>query len=109
MAGQDERGGLLQAYGSAFLLTLTNPVTILSFVAIFAGLGLAQSNNDYLAAALLVLGVFCGSALWWLLLSGGVSLIRDRVNARAMIWLNRVSGVIIVTFGIVALARLVTG
>jgi len=109
VAVKNEHGSLLQAYGSTFLLTLTNPVTILSFVAIFAGMGLAQSEDSYLEAALLVLGVFCGSAAWWLLLSGGVSLIRDRFNARAMVWVNRLSGAIIIAFGIVALARLVTG
>ncbi|MFN2224096.1 MAG: LysE family transporter [Chloroflexota bacterium] len=101
--------GLLQAYGSTLLLTLTNPVTILSFVAIFAGLGLAQGGDDYLEAATLVLGVFCGSAAWWLFLSGGVSLIRERVDARAMLWINRLSGAIIIAFGLVALTRLVIG
>ena len=101
-----DRGGLLGAYATTFLLTLTNPVTILSFIAIFAGLGLAQDSQDYLAAAILVLGVFCGSAAWWLLLSGGVSLIRQKVNTRSMIWVNRFSGAIIVAFGIFALAQL---
>jgi len=109
VAVKSEHGGLLQAYSSTFLLTLTNPVTILSFVAIFAGMGLAQSGDGYLEATLLVLGVFCGSAAWWLLLSGGVSLIRGRFNARAMVWVNRLSGAIIITFGVVALTRLVTG
>jgi len=106
MVVQGDRGGLLQAYGSTFLLTLTNPITILSFVAIFAGLGLAQGNDDYLAAAILVLGVFCGSAAWWLLLSGGVSLVRGRVNSRVMMWINRLSGGIILALGIYTLARL---
>jgi threonine/homoserine/homoserine lactone efflux protein len=98
--------GLLQAYATTFLLTLTNPATILSFVAIFAGLGLVQAGDTYLEAAVLVLGVFCGSATWWLLLSGGVSLLRDRVSAQAMIWVNRISGAIIIAFGAVALAQL---
>jgi threonine/homoserine/homoserine lactone efflux protein len=109
IAVKSEHGGLLQAYSSTFLLTLTNPVTILSFVAIFAGMGLAQSGDGYLEATLLVLGVFCGSAAWWVLLSGGVSLIRGRFNARAMVWVNRLSGAIIITFGVVALTRSVTG
>jgi threonine/homoserine/homoserine lactone efflux protein len=107
VTGENHRGGLLRAYGSTFLLTLTNPVTILSFVAIFAGLGLAQGNEDYLAAAILVLGVFCGSAAWWLFLSGGVSVIRDRVNTQAMKWVNRLSGGIIMAFGLYTLTRLV--
>lgn len=105
---QNQRGGLFRAYGTTFLLTLTNPVTILSFVAIFAGLGLAQGRDDYLEAGVLVLGVFCGSAAWWLFLSSGVSLIRERVNAQAMIWVNRLSGSIIIAFGLIALARVVS-
>src|SRR3954471_5491871 len=67
---------LLSAFASTFLLTLTNPTTILSFAAIFAGLGTGTETEEYLSAALLVLGVFLGSALWWLLLGGGVGLLR---------------------------------
>lgn len=95
--------GLLGFYCSTVFLTLTNPTTILSFVAVFAGLGLANAGGDYVSAAVLVLGVFVGSALWWLLLSGGVSLLRSRFNPRAMKWLNRISGSIILIFGIIAL------
>jgi arginine exporter protein ArgO len=51
-----------------------------------------------------VLGVFVGSALWWLLLSSGVSLLRSRLTGSRMRWLNRVSGVVILAFGIVALS-----
>ena len=58
---------------ASLALTLTNPMTILAFVAIFAGAGLAASAGDQWAAATIVLGVFCGSAAWWLLLSMGVS------------------------------------
>lgn len=101
--------GLLGAYLSTFVLTLTNPITILSFVAIFAGLGVAGMGQDYGAAAILVLGVFCGSASWWLLLSGGVGLLRARVHARTMLWINRLSGLIILGFGLAALAGPVLG
>jgi threonine/homoserine/homoserine lactone efflux protein len=98
--------GLLGAYASTFFLTITNPVTILSFAAIFAGLGLADSGGDYASAAVLVAGVFAGSAAWWLLLSGGVGLFRERINQRALQWINRISGAMIVAFGILALASL---
>jgi threonine/homoserine/homoserine lactone efflux protein len=101
--------GLLGAYLSTFVLTLTNPITILSFVAIFAGMGVASAGQDYRSAAVLVLGVFGGSALWWLLLSGGVGLLRARVNAAAMVWVNRLSGLVILGFGIAALVGLVLG
>lgn len=98
---------LFGMYASTFLLTLTNPLTILSFAAIYAGLGLASQAGDYLSAAVLVLGVFLGSAGWWLLLSGGVSLLRGRITPSALRWVNRISGAIILGFGLVVLVRLI--
>ena len=90
------------AYVSTLLLTLTNPLTILSFAVIFAGLGVGTGGN-YLAAALVVAGVFSGSASWWCILTGGISLLRWRLTTGWLRWLNRVSGAVIGIFGIVAL------
>lgn len=95
--------GLLGDYASTFGLTLTNPATILSFVAVFAGLGLAASSSRADAASM-VAGVFAGSAAWWLLLSGVVSLLRDRVGPRQLAWVNRLSGAVLFAFGALALA-----
>ena len=95
--------GLAGAYASTFLLTLTNPVTILSFAAVFASLGIAETGGDYGAAGILVLGVFAGSALWWFILSGGVSLFRDRFTPQALRWVNILSGLIVLVFGLFAL------
>jgi threonine/homoserine/homoserine lactone efflux protein len=95
--------GLLGMYGSTFLLTLTNPLTILFFVAIFAGLGLAGMGGQYASAGILVLGVFMGSALWWFLLSAGVGLFREKFNARGLQWVNWISGAIILGFGLYAI------
>jgi len=100
---QSRRKGLAGNYFSIFLLTLTNPMTILSFAAIFAGLGLAQENSDYRSALLMVSGVFSGSALWWVALSQGVGILRKHINFRWMVWINRVSGTVILYFGILAL------
>lgn len=94
---------LLSAYASTFFLTLTNPMTILSFAAIFAGLGVGSTGANYASAATLVLGVFVGSALWWLILSGGVNLLRTRFTPRGLRWVNRISGTIIAGFGVIAL------
>jgi len=105
-AASAKGSGLAGAYGSTFLLTLTNPMTILSFAAVFAGLGLASAEGSYASAGILVLGVFAGSALWWLMLSGGVSLLQGKFNARGLEWVNRISGVIITGFGVVALLSL---
>ena len=102
----EKRTGLLGAYGSTFFLTLTNPVTILSFAAIFAGIGLGSTLVDYGSAALLVFSVFAGSALWWLILSGSVSLLRKKVTPRVLRWINMVSGAIIMGFGVLILIGL---
>jgi threonine/homoserine/homoserine lactone efflux protein len=101
--------GLAGAYASTLALTLTTPTTILSFVAIFAGLGIAGAGGDYGAAAALVLGVFAGSALWWLVLSGGVGLLRGAVTPGALRWVNRLSGALIAAIGLAALASLLRG
>ncbi|HEX7588034.1 MAG TPA: LysE family transporter [Anaerolineae bacterium] len=101
-----EGRSLFASFSSTLFLTLTNPVTVLSFVAIFAGLGIASANGGYATAAVLVSGVFLGSASWWLLLSGGVSLFRSRIDSRALEWINRISGVVITAFGAAALASL---
>lgn len=95
--------GLVGAYASTFFLTLTNPMTIISFAAIFAGLGLASTSANYLSAGVLVFGVFIGSALWWLILSGGVGVFREKINPHGLQWVNRISGAIITGFGLFAL------
>lgn len=97
---------LISAYTSTFFLTITNPMTILSFLAIFAGFGLASTPGSSSTASILVLGVFIGSALWWLLLSGGVGLLRSRLNLRSLWWINKLSGAIILGFGLLALLNL---
>nr|WP_256487800.1 MULTISPECIES: LysE family transporter [unclassified Haladaptatus] len=94
--------GLAGDYGSTFLLTITNPVTIIAFVGIFTGLGVGMSGN-YTHAAVLVGGVFLGSALWWFVLSTGVSVFRARFTRSIMRRVNRLAGVIIVGFGVLAL------
>jgi threonine/homoserine/homoserine lactone efflux protein len=99
-----DRPGLVGAFASIFGLTITNPSTILSFAAIFAGLGVVGSGGA--DAALLTLGVFCGSALWWLVLTTAFTLLRTRVTVRGLIWANRISGVVLLWFGV---AAIVTG
>jgi len=101
--------GLAGAYASTLVLTITNPTTILSFAAIFAGLGLVETSGGYASAGALVVGVFLGSALWWFLLSGGVSLLRWKISGGALRWVNKVSGIIIVGFGMAALMGVILG
>jgi len=103
----DKAKGLVGAFASTFFLTLTNPMTIISFAAIFAGLGLAGAVGSYMSASVLVLGVFLGSAAWWLLLSTGFSLFRSKFNPKGLRWVNRISGAVITGFGLLALASVI--
>lgn len=100
-AGSSDLGMLF----STFFLTLTNPMTILSFIAIFSGLGLAGGVASYGAAAplLTVAGVFTGSALWWLMLTFALSRLKVLSRPGNLIWINRLSGLIILVFGLMAL------
>ena len=107
-AAPASRGGLAGAYLTTFFLTATNPMTILSFAAIFAGLRLGETIGEYSSAALMVLGVFCGSAAWWLTLSLGVGLLRDRFTHATMTWVNRLAGTLIFGFGVLVLAGALT-
>jgi len=97
---------LASAFLSTLALTLANPPTILAFAAIFAGLGLAQ-GADFAAAALVTLGVFLGSASWWLILAAAAGRLHGRVPPALMRAVNVVSGVSILAFGLWQLARLV--
>ncbi|WP_116653343.1 LysE family translocator [Pelagibacterium sediminicola] len=94
---------LLDTTVATFLLTITNPMTILSFAALFAGLGLASATGG-INAALVVAGVFTGSVLWWAFLSGGVALARHRVPETFAIWTSRLSGIVLIGFGLWAAA-----
>jgi putative LysE/RhtB family amino acid efflux pump len=87
-------------FAVTFALTMSNPTTILSFVALFAGLGLAADATPAMAAAA-VAGVFIGSLLWWAILSGGVSILRQRITERWKTWINRAAGAVLIAFAIV--------
>lgn len=98
--------GLLGAYATTLLLTFSNPVTLLSFFAIYAGWGVGSLRGHYVSAAVLMLGVFTGSALWWLALFVGLTTFRDRFNLKILGWIHRVSGAVIAGFGVVVLLSL---
>jgi threonine/homoserine/homoserine lactone efflux protein len=90
----------LGAFISTFLLTLTNPLTILSFSAMFTGFGLLNESIDPSGSMMLVVGVFTGSISWWFLLTGFVNILRARMSVAFQSWVNRISGGIITYFGI---------
>ena len=95
--------GLLGTYVTTFLLTFSNPVTILSFVAIYAGWHVQSMSGHYAEAAVFALGVFIGSASWWVGLFLGLTVFRDRFNLRLLWWIHRISGIGLAVFGMVLL------
>jgi putative LysE/RhtB family amino acid efflux pump len=88
---------------SGFLLTLTNPVTVLLLVAGFAVLGLAEPAIDLVRASILIAGVFAGSMIWWSGLVAGVSIIRQQISQRFLQLINRATGAGFIVFGVVAI------
>ena len=96
------RGNSYSDLRSTFLLTLTNPTTVLSFLAILAALGMGHQREWWLTM-FLVGGIFCGSMLWWIVLGSIVNLFRGRFNDRNLLWMNRLAGLLIGGFGIAAI------
>jgi threonine/homoserine/homoserine lactone efflux protein len=106
-ATEAARPGLAAAFGSIYALTMTNPMTILSFAALFAALGV--SSGTAADAVAVTLGVLVGSALWWLALTTVVGRLRSRVTTRGLTWVNRISGALILAFGVAAIVAVVRG
>ena len=97
---------LLHAFISSFAITISNPITIFAFLAIFAGLGFTETASTPGRAALLVGGIFLGAVLWWTSLSAMVAWQRHRVSERTLAQVKGASGYLILGFGIYALVSL---
>ena len=106
VTGSAHARNLPAAYASTFALTLANPATILSFIGIFAGLGIGVNTSGLLPATLLVTGVFLGSAVWWLLLSTIARWLGAKSHPEHLHLINVASGSLIIAFGAYQLATL---
>src|SRR6516164_939958 len=98
---------LLRDLVSTFVLAVTNPITVLAFLGIFAAIGLGGTQATYGGASILVLGVWGGSLLWWLALSFGVGQVRHSIEPRHLGWISRGSGAILFCSGAALLATLI--
>lgn len=94
-----KQSGFLSTIIGTFFLTMTNPLTILPFLAIFTALGFDDENTNHLAASLLVLGVFIGAMVWWTILTSFLKLFHARMNQRTLNIINKCSGALIAGFG----------
>jgi len=97
--------GILRSYLTTVFLTLTNPLTIFAFIAVFAALGLGIGLRIF-SASTLVAGVFIGSCLWFFLLSSGTIFFRDKLDLVGLRWVNRIAGILIIISGIIAMVSL---
>jgi threonine/homoserine/homoserine lactone efflux protein len=91
---------LAAAFVSTFVLTITNPITILAFAAIFAKVGFDSDGVSLILVMILVGGVFVGSLVWWLGLSFGIAALRRFAHMQHLAWVNRVSGTILIVSGV---------
>ena len=95
-----KNGSAHSDFASAFLLTIANPTTVLSFLTVLATLGLGR-HRPLWETSLLIAGIFCGAMTWWLILTGGTNLLRGKITDRTMAWMNHVAGIAIGAFGLV--------
>jgi threonine/homoserine/homoserine lactone efflux protein len=104
--GTAGEGTLLQDYVTTVFLTLTNPMTLISFAGVFAALGIGGLSGGGIPAVLMVLGITAGSVAWWFLLVGGTAVLGSRCDSRVLGLVNRIAGVLIVLFGIATFAMI---
>jgi len=101
-----KNNGIFKTYLITIFLTLTNPLTIFAFIAVFALLNLG-GELSYFSASTLVIGIFIGSLSWFLLLSSEVTLFRNKLDLDGLRWVNRIAGVLIIISGIIAVGSLI--
>lgn len=100
--------GLLSAFISTLVLTILNPMTIMSFVAVFAAIGVKELAAARESTLIIVLGVFFGSLLWWLFLCAMVAKVHERLSKNSIRTINRISGMVVIAFGLVCLNKIWT-
>ena len=107
-ADSADKKGLLSSFISTLVLTFLNPMTIMSFVAVFAAIGVKELEAARESTLIIVLGVFFGSLLWWLFLCAMVAKVRERLSKSSMTTINRISGMVVIAFGLICLSKIWT-
>ncbi|MEA3444066.1 MAG: LysE family transporter [Bacteroidota bacterium] len=97
---RSSKGNIFGDFISVFFLTISNPITIIVFGAIFAGIGLAEEGANTYQAGIIVLGIFSGATLWWLTLAISINYFRHKIRLRSLWWINKIAGGIIAIIGL---------
>ncbi|MEO1783928.1 LysE family transporter [Thermodesulfobium sp. 4217-1] len=100
---KESRIGFISSYLSTLFLTVINPMTILSFGAIFAGVGLFNNNIEFSYSIFPTIGVFLGSTFWWIILCSTTNLMREKLSQNNLVLVNKLSALVILGFGIISL------
>jgi threonine/homoserine/homoserine lactone efflux protein len=98
-----KKNNLIGDFVSIFFLTLSNPITVFVFGAVFASTGILKGENSILDLIQVVVGVFSGAMLWWLILTSVVNIFRSKFRLKRLWWINKITGAFIVVFGIAAI------
>lgn len=98
-----KKNNLIGDFISIFFLTLSNPITVFFFGAVFASTGILKGENSFLELIEVVVGVFTGAMLWWLILTTVVNVFRSKFRLKRLWWINKITGAVIVIFGLVAI------
>jgi threonine/homoserine/homoserine lactone efflux protein len=107
-AGRTVHGSLTSAFLTAFALMITNPITIFAFLGIFAGFGIVSQTLSVADSLTLLGGIAAGAAIWWAGLTGLAAACRKRFDLESLSWLNKLSGGLLIFFGVIALLSLLT-
>ncbi|MEA2106166.1 MAG: LysE family translocator [Bacteroidota bacterium] len=98
-----KKNKLVEDFFSVLFLTLSNPLAIFLFVAVFAGIGLVTSKDSSIKSSLIIAGVFLGALLWWASLTFFVDLFRKKFRLKQLWWINKIAGILIIVFGVAAM------
>lgn len=104
-----KKNRLIEDYFSVLLLTLSNPLAVFLFVAAFAGIGMVTVKDSSLKSSFIISGVFLGAMLWWAILTFFVDLFRKRFRLKQLWWINKIAGILVIIFGVVAMLSVFFG
>jgi threonine/homoserine/homoserine lactone efflux protein len=102
-----KKDNLIEDYFSILAVTITNPLAIFLFIALFASLGVVTGNSNPLLSLVTTGGVFIGASVWWYILTSLVNAYRKKFRLRQLWWINKISGAAIFTLGAIAIIGLV--
>ena len=85
---------------SSFIVTISNPITIIAFGYAFSEVNLFEQGNSFLPISILILAVVSGAILWWLLLAGIVTVFKENIRLRSLVWINKITGILLIIFAL---------